>query len=124
MKPVQILVTMLEDTANPNLRGGPRGHNYRGSISFRYIWCTVLTATFKFCAIFTIGSDPVCYLLCVSIQLRRILSFQQIISVDRDPSQSQWRSQVTDDARALHAFGVGPGEGGGACSPSKFFHLT
>ena len=33
MKPVQIeaqiLVTMLEDMANPNPRGGPGGHNYR-----------------------------------------------------------------------------------------------
>ena len=55
MKQAQILVTMLEDMANPNPRGGPRGHNYRGSISFRYIRCTVLTATFKFCAIFTSG---------------------------------------------------------------------
>ena len=37
---------------------------------------------------------------------------------------SQWRSQVTDDARALHAFVfiflVWGGGRLGACSPSKF----
>ena len=35
-------------------------------------------------------------------------------------SGHQWRSQVTDDAQALHLVGGG---GLGACSPSKFLHL-